>query len=197
MGKRGTKKKGPKEGPPQRKTKPPPTHPHTHTHTHTKKKEKMRKMWKRAPEKKAPQKGPRKGHPNKGPTKGGPEKGQKKTKRPKKTPPKKPKFFCVSTKKLPLSNYTQKFPNSRQLHTKNCLGIIFLWADYRHFYTRNVLGIKCVIEWYHFESKICPIMLRNILGQILDSTLARFLTQPFSHSWHIFPLQNMLKPLVL
>ena len=34
---------------------------------------------------------------------------------------------------------------------------------------------------YHFEAKISPIMLRNMLGQILDSTLARFLTQPFSH----------------
>ena len=43
-----------------------------------------------------------------------------------------------------------------------------------------------------FKSKICPIMLRNMLGQIFGSTLARFLTQPFSHVGSCF--QNMLKP---
>ena len=38
-----------------------------------------------------------------------------------------------------------------------------------------------------FESKISPIMLRNIRGQIFNSTLARFLTQSFSHVWPYFP----------
>ena len=39
----------------------------------------------------------------------------------------------------------------------------------------------------HFlESKLCPIMLCNMLGQIFDSILDRFLIQPFSHFWHIF-----------
>ena len=48
-----------------------------------------------------------------------------------------------------------------------------------------------------FESNICPIMLRNMLGQIFDSTLARFLTQPFFHIFDPFFLsQNMLKPLI-
>ena len=32
---------------------------------------------------------------------------------------------------------------------------------------------------YHFESKLGPTMLRNMLGPIFDSTLDQFLTQPF------------------
>ena len=46
-----------------------------------------------------------------------------------------------------------------------------------------------------FESKICPIMLRNMLGQVFDSTLDRFLAQPFRSFVGHFPFQNMLKPL--
>ena len=52
------------------------------------------------------------------------------------------------------------------------------------------------INIYHlFGSKICPIMLRNILEQIFHSTLDRFLTQPVSHVGPFFPSQDMLKPL--
>ena len=43
----------------------------------------------------------------------------------------------------------------------------------------------------HFvELKICPIMLRNIIGQIFNSTLDRFSAQPFSHVWPFFPFSK-------
>ena len=48
-----------------------------------------------------------------------------------------------------------------------------------------------------FESKICPTTLRNMLGQIFDSTLDRCLTQQVSHFWHIFPFSKYVETTML
>ena len=49
-----------------------------------------------------------------------------------------------------------------------------------------------ILKNTHFvELKICPIMLRNIIGQIFNSTLDRFSAQPFSHCW--WPFLSFLK----
>ena len=43
----------------------------------------------------------------------------------------------------------------------------------------------------HFvELKICPFLLRNIIGQTFNSTLDRFSTHPFAHFGPFFPFSK-------